>query len=230
MILVFYVILAIIAIIAVLTLMTYISKFEINIENLDMSNIEKRKNNEKILVKISLKICNVRWAHIKLDKKKLEKLYVKTKEIEYKNQIDTKIIKEKIKHELKIILKNRKLKEQILDTKIEIEKFNANILFGTEDYVLTSYLVAFISIIISNILPHVVKKQEKEALKKINYKILPIYQPKNSYQINLSTQVSIKISNIIQSTYMIKKKNKEIKKNKKDITFLLQKTRLIGNT
>ena len=48
---------------------------------------------------------------------------------------------------------------------------------GTEDAVYTSFIVSFISIVISNFLPYVV---EKKNYKKIKYKIEPIYGRKKT--------------------------------------------------
>ena len=56
MVLVFYIVLGILLLLTLLILMIYKSKLEIDIENLCMSNINKRKNNEQIVVNISLKI------------------------------------------------------------------------------------------------------------------------------------------------------------------------------
>ena len=126
------------------------------------------------------------------------------------------MIKDMIAKETKIILENQELKGKILDTKVELDKFNANISLGTEDYILTSYVVAIVAIIIANILPHVIKETEQDILKRVNYKVLPIYQPKNIYKVELSTTLSIKISHLIQIAYMLKKVNKEYRKDKEN--------------
>lgn len=214
MVLVFYIVLGILLLLILLILMIYISKLEIDIENLCMNNINKRKNNEQIVVNISLKIYKCRWIHFRLNKDKMANLYAKIKKSEYKNRISSKMIKDMMTKETKIILENQELKGKILDTKIELDKFNANISLGTEDYILTSYVVAIVAIIISNILPHVIKNREKNILKRVKYRVLPIYQPKNIYKVELSTILSIKISHLTQIAYMLKKVNKEYRKDK----------------
>lgn len=206
MILVFYIAWGILLLIASVIFMIYISKLEISIENLDMSNINKRKNNEKIIIKISLKLGNIRWIHFKMDKEKLANLCGKIQKFEYKNSISSKIMKEEVKKEIKIMLENKEIKQKILNTKIELEKFDANISFGTDDYLLTSYLVAIVAIIISNILPHIIKN--KESINRIKYRVLPIYQQRNIYNIQLNTILNIKMSRIINISFALKKANK----------------------
>lgn len=212
MILVFYIILGILFFITLVASLIYISKLEIKIENLDMNNINKKNNNEKILIQISLKLHNIRWIRFKMNKEKLANLYGTAQKLEYKNNISAKIMKEKAEKEIKIILKDKKLKQKILDTNIELEKFNANISLGTEDYIITSYLVALIAIIISNILPHIIK--DRNAIDKIKYKVLPIYQPSNVYSIKLSTILNVKISNLINIAITLKKAGKSYEQNK----------------
>ena len=218
MILVFYIALVIALLSTLLIVMIYISKLEIDIENLYMSNIDKSKNNEQIIVVLSLKICNFRWAHFKFNKNKLSNLYALIKKKEYKNMITSKIIKKQIIEEIKTIAKNRNKnsRKNKVNTKIELEKLYANISFGTEDYVLTSYIVAIVAIIISNILPHIIKNEnEKNISERINYKVLPIYQTRNIYKIELNTSFNIKISNLIRMIYGLNKANKRYEKNEK---------------
>ena len=221
MILVFYIALAItilLLLILIITFITCISILEIKVQNLKMSNIHKNKNNEKILIQISLKIGKIHWLKIKINKEKLAKLYVKIKKSEEKNNITTQIIKNRLKGDINKILKDQELKNQILNTKIELEKLNTNIELGTEDYILTSFLVAIISIIISNILPHIISQKTKNNIEKIiHYKISPIYIKQNIYNIQLSITMSTKISGLIQILIKIIKlkiKDKKEQKNK----------------
>ena len=217
MILVFYIALGISLSVALLILVVYISKLEIDIENLDMSNIDKSKNNEKIIVTLSLKIHNCKWFHFKLNKNKLSNLYATIKKKEYKNMISSEMIKRQMIEGVKRIVKytNKNSRKNTLNSNINLEKFDAKIFFGTEDYILTSYMVAIAAIIISNILPHIVKEDKKGISKRINYKILPIYQTKNIYKITLNTIINIKISHIIHAINILNKINKQEEKNKK---------------
>lgn len=215
MILVFYIALAITIILLIILLITFIisiSKLEIKIQNLKINNTNKIKNNEKILIQISLKIGKLHWLKIRINKEKLAKLYVKIKKSEEKNHITTQIIKEKLKDEIDRILREQEIKQQILNTKIEIENFKCSIELGTEDYILTSFIIAIISIIISNIIPHIISKNTKNIKKAINYKVLPIYQKQNIYNVQLSITISTKISHLLQIIFaLIKQKRKDKK-------------------
>ena len=97
---------------------------------------------------------------------------------------------------------------------MKIEKLDLKLKLGIDDVILNSYLIAFISIILSNILPFFTKSN-----KNIKYSILPEYNNnpdyehnpvfelnlldsyykhnKNYYKINLIGIFSIKIVNII---------------------------------
>ena len=140
-------------------------------------NINGNNNwkNRRTFLKISLKIGNFQWLCINLDKSKLAKIQEKLKEQEEKNkQIKEKVNRE-IKTDLKLIIKNKKLRKELKDIKPQLKRFKANIQISTKDYIITSYLVAIISIVISNIVPHLVnekqKRETKEIIKNINYKI-----------------------------------------------------------
>ena len=66
------------------------SKIEVNIENLDISNLDNRQNNEQITVKIKLKFLKLTWAWAKLDYAKMKKLELKIKKAEEKNKCKNK--------------------------------------------------------------------------------------------------------------------------------------------
>ncbi len=208
----------ILAILLVLIFMICISKLEINIKNMYINSRNKRKNNERALIKLSLKIGKWNWLKIKLNKEKLANLYAKLKIQEYTNGIKFDNMKKNLETSAKVALKNRKLKKLVKSTNIEVEKFNANIAVGTEDYILTSYIVAIISIAISNILPHVIKEDEvrKNNISKIiHYRIVPIYRDNNEYNVHLTIIASTKVLHLIrifiEFIKMSKKENKRIK-------------------
>ena len=96
----------------------------------------------------------------------------------------------------------------ILSTKISLEKFNANISLGSEDFILTSYLVATVAMTISNILPHIVSKNA-DARKIIHYRIVPIYKEENIYKIHVSMNLNIEVLHLIKIVIKIMKINKE---------------------
>lgn len=212
--LVFYIAISIILSILNLAFLISISKLEFNIENLDMSNINKKQNNQKLSVKISLKIGKLHWLHFKFNKHKLATIYAKIKKSQYKKNITNKDLKQKAIQDFKLMIKKPEIKEDLKRTKINIEKINIDILVGTKNYILTSYLVAFISIIISNILPHILDKNVK-IREDIFYKVNPIYHPINMYNLKLSTIINVKVSDIAKNALEMRKQKKEEEQTKK---------------
>lgn len=215
----------IIGMITVFMMLIIISKIEVNIKKFHISknvnnNINNNGNNNwknrRTFLKISLKIGNFQWLCINLDKSKLAKIQEKLKEQEEKNkQIKEKVNRE-IKTDLKLIIKNKKLRKELKDIKPQLKRFKANIQISTKDYIITSYLVAIISIVISNIVPHLVnekqKRETKEIIKNINYKINPIYINQNYYDIRLSMIIDVSIFKILKFLIALVKISRKISK------------------
>lgn len=211
--------------ITVFMMLIIISKIEVNIKKFHISknvnnNINNNGNNNwknrRTFLKTSLKIGNFQWLCINLDKSKLAKIQEKLKEQEEKNkQIKEKVNRE-IKNDLKLIIKNKKLRKELKDIKPQLKRFKANIQISTKDYIITSYLVAIISIVISNIVPHLVnekqKRKTKEIIKNINYKINPIYINQNYYDIRLSMIIDVSIFKILKFLIALVKISRKISK------------------
>ena len=198
----------IVGILVLLVTLILISKLELKINRLDISNIDKHKNNEKLSLQISLLIGKFKWFRITINKDKLARIYVKIKEKEA--TMDLNKVKKDIEKDFKIIFENDELRKLIFSTKLSLEKFNANIALGSRDFLLTSYLVAITSIVISNILPHMVSAKSNVA-RIIHYRIVPIYKEEDIYNIHLSLTINTKILhllNIIIKTYKIIKLKK----------------------
>ena len=198
----------IIGILILLITLIVISKIELKVNKLDLSNIDKHKNNEKLSLQLSLILGKIRWFRVTINKEKLASIYVKIKEKEAK--MDLNKVKKDIEKDFKIIFENDELRKLIFSTKLSLEKFNANIALGSRDFLLTSYLVAITSIVISNILPHIVSPKSNVA-KIIHYRIVPIYKEEDIYNIHLSLTINTKILhllNIIIKTYKIIKLKK----------------------
>lgn len=170
-------------------IMILMSKLELSIENLDINNVDNLINNKNLIIKVSLKFGEFCMLQIKFNKNKLANIYAKSKE-KKKKSINKKVDMEKIKEEIKK-----------LDIKLEL--LNLNLELGTEDCVLTSYIVAIISMIISNILPNVINTNND--LSYYKYKIMPIYSNKNLYKINLNCIINAKLVHIIYIIYFIEK-------------------------
>lgn len=218
--------------ITVFMMLIIISKIEVNIKKFHISknvnnninkNVNKKINNNgnnwknrRTYLKTSLKIGKFQWLCINLDKSKLAKIQEKLKEQEEKNkQIKEKVNRE-IKNDLKLIIKNKKLRKELKDIKPQLKRFKANIQISTKDYIITSYLVAIISIVISNIVPHLVnekqKRKTKEIIKNINYKINPIYINQNYYDIRLSMIIDVSIFKILKFLITLVKISRKISK------------------
>lgn len=218
--------------ITVFMMLIIISKIEVNIKKFHISknvnninkNVNKKINNNgnnnwknrRTFIKISLKIGKFQWLWINLDESKLAKIQEKLKEQEEKNkQIKEKVNRE-IKNDLKLIIKNKKLRKELKDIKPQLKLFKANIQISTKDYIITSYLVAIISIVISNIVPHLVNEKQnrasKEIIKNINYKINPIYINQNYYDIRFSMIIDVSIFKILKFLIALVKISKKISK------------------
>ena len=203
MILVFYILLGTIVLILLLLIMIIISKIEVEIQNLDMSNIDKKQNNKKLKVSISLRIGKLHWINVCLNKKKILKLNNKIKSYEQNNKAET------AKKEVVIILKNTEIRRLIMNTKVELNEFKANISIGTEDYVITSYLIGIISAIIPNILARAKFGKKQKISKTVIYSVQPIYQPKNIYSVKMNMKVATKIPHLLYIALMLAKTTKQ---------------------
>lgn len=198
MILVFCITLAIICGVGILALLIYLSKIEINIKNLYMNSESKKRNNENVIISISLKLWRIQWFSFKMDKNKMSSLYAKMKIKEYKHNKD---IKNKIKRLLKACIQDKRIIKLASNLSIEIEELKSEIFLGTEDTIVTSYLVAAVAIIISNVIPHIIKNSDNT----IQYKVLPIYKQKYIYILKLDSIINIKIMKIIQIMLEVKR-------------------------
>ena len=122
MVLVFYIVISIILTILNLAFLISISELELDIKNLQMSNINKKRNNEKIQIKVSLKIGNFHWLGIKITKTKLSAIYAKMNEKQYKKNITNKDLQRQAIEDVKVFLKDKDIRHQFKETKIKIEK------------------------------------------------------------------------------------------------------------
>ena len=170
-----------------------ISTLKIEIKNLNLSNMEEDKK-ANYIIKISLNLFNnVKWLWISLNSKKVSKLISKIPKIDIKKiESDFKV------KDIKVLKK--------LHTKISTFKLNA--ILGLESPITTAFLIAFLSSGISIILPHLIKKWNRE---NYEYSILPIYNNQNLYKIKLNCIIELKIVHIINVIYIFIKKGKSDK-------------------
>ena len=217
MILVFYVLNFIIGILAIILFLVLVSRIEIRAQSIYFNNIEKMRNNTKMKIKVSLKIGKIPWLFIKLDKSKIEKIYLLIKKNEIKNNIDVEEQQKKIIS----MLKNRNIRKQVVSIDLNLTKLKLEIRIANKEYPVTAYITSFVAILISNILPYITKEQSNKAItKNIYYKVEPVYVNKNAYDILADVTLNIKIYQIIFTLIRINKetngKNKIKKKEGKN--------------
>lgn len=202
-----YFIMFIIATAFIIFILILISKLKIDIKNFNVQNINKEKNNKNFFIVVSFVILNLTWLKIKIHKNLIAKEYVKGKLKVEENNIKMGKEAEKV---AKIFLDNKKIRDEFKKISIVLEKLDLNINVGLEDCIITSYLVGIIAVVISNILPHVVAKKLKKAeiSERYKYEIVPIYENKNLYKINLNCIITAKMVHIIYIIFLIKKEKK----------------------
>lgn len=158
------------------------------IEDLVLSNIQQNKKESKVYFLIY--IFGIKIFSIKIKLEDIKKIYDKQR---------TKVSRSKF-------LKNYKTIRKFLKT-IEIKKILLNINLGTEDVIITTYLVVILSTILSIIWPFYIKEKIEES----KYTINPLYQNKISYKIELDCIIAIKTVHIIHIIYLILKKRRDEK-------------------
>lgn len=221
MILVFYVFNSIIVILAIILFLVLFSKIEIRAQNIYFNNIEKMRNNTKMKIKVLLKIGEIPWLFIRLDKSKIEKIYLLIKKNEIKNNIDVEEQQKKMNKKIISMLQNRNIRKQIASIDLNLTKLKLEIRIANKEYPVTAYITSFVAILISNILPYITKEQSNKAItKNIYYKVEPVYVNKNAYDILADVTLNIKIYQIIFTLIRINKetngKNKIKKKEGKN--------------
>lgn len=161
------------------------SKIQVEIENFRL-NLPKNKNkilNDTFLFKIKLVIFGtLPIINLKINREKLKKLENNLKEKKIKldiNKIGKQITKENINDAKKL--------------QMHIEKIKLKINFGTENTILTSFIVPIISTIWSIVLTKKRVKEEKQRLE-----INPIYNKGNLVNIVFEGIFEIKMIHIIK--------------------------------
>lgn len=185
---------------AIILFMIFIilSTIKIRIENLLMTNMSEipQKQQPNYHITFSLYLFNrVKWFSISINRLKMQKLYSKIQ----LDKIDIKKIEKDFSFQDLKLLKKIKPNVSLLNLELKI---------GTEDAILTSFIVFLISTGISILLPHVIKRYDKN---KYKYLITPLYFQKNLYQIKLNCIIEIKLVHIINMIYIFIKKRRSDK-------------------
>lgn len=162
-------------------------RFEFEVENFSYSNILK-KTPDDFCIKLRLYIFNkIKFLEIKLDNKKLKKIYNKQKV----EKIDTKKI-------MKNLPKSNKEKLNLLK-KINLQKLDLNLEIGTIDIMFTTLIIPIISSFLSCLLI-------KAGNRNCKYRIMPIYVEDFMYKIDLNCIFSLKMIHIINIMWLILRK------------------------
>ncbi len=171
-----------------------LSTLKIKIKNLNRCNYSYFDPNFK--VKLSLYLFNkIKWLSINLDRNKIKKILSKAN---FKNN-DIRKIEKKLKLKELKRLKKLGLKISYMDLKIVL---------GTEDAVLTAFLVFAVSTFISILLPNIIKESEAN---NCDYIIKPIYIDKNVYKIEFNCIIELKVVHIIDIINFLVKKGRSDK-------------------
>lgn len=180
------------------------STLRIDINELSINN---KSNNYLIIIKLML-FNKITWFKLKINKEKIKKW-----QISKWNKIIDKITGIKLiknfKNIQKIIFENWKeiVKENLFKTikrlDININKLNLKLNIGTEDAILTSFIVATLYSIISVVLANTIKKFNKE---KYSYLITPYYTERNFFEIELNCIINVKMVHIINMIKFLRKK------------------------
>ena len=176
-------------------LMFNLSTLKIQIKNLEVTNMKETAMQilPNYKIKISLYLFGkIKWVSIKIDDRKLKNKYKKI-------ILDTIYLKEFGQN-----FKSEDFK-YIKTLQPKISHLNFKVKLGTEDAVLTSFIIFAISTIISILLPYRIKKYDKD---KYYYQILPLYINKNVYEIKLDCIIEVKMVHIINIIYVLLKKRR----------------------
>ena len=167
-----------------------LSTIKLNIKNISIKNIEngiKKKEIDKdfdIYLELYL-FGKIKAAKIKITDKILKKMHVKENV-------------EDIEKDVKTIKKVKSL-EIIKMLKIKIEELNLNAEIGTEEILLTVFIVT----ILSSIIGIAFRNCKHENVK---YRIMPLYQFGNTINFNLNCIINVKMVHIIHIIYILLKK------------------------
>ena len=172
----------------IITVFIIFSTIRIKIENWEVRNSKKKKNEKKHQITTTIHLFNkLKWISLRIDNKKMQKIFVKL----HLDNLDIK----KLEKDFQI----SDIKE-IIEIRPKISQLDLQIKLGLEDVILTTYTIPILATVISFILATSVKR---ENMNKIKYNVEPIYDNKNLYKIKLNTILEIKLLNLLNSSFKI---------------------------
>ena len=177
-----------------LNVILFFSKIQIEVQNFRFQSQTQRHINKDYVIIIKLYALNILpILKINITKTKLEKLKLQEKI----KSIDLKLLDDNQKFDKRFFTAIKKLD-------LLIEKINLNISIGTEDASLTSIIVPVVSTVIAILLRKKIKNLDNQ-----KFTVNPIYQNQNLLNIYFSGIFGIKISHIINTIYILSKKEKK---------------------
>ena len=167
-----------------------LSTIKLNVEKLDISNYERGFKKGKIIkefrVFIELHLFDkIKIAKFKISNKFLEKLNVEN---------DLKDLKKDVQ-----LIKKINIFEIFKVLKIKLERLNLKVEIGTEDVMITVFLVTFISTAVGIICRNADQN-------KVKFNIMPLYQFGNAINFRLNCIINVKMVHIIYVIYILLKK------------------------
>lgn len=188
------------AFIILITIILLFSKIKINVNKFNYLSInpKNRKTDYNIIIQLII-LKKFPIFEIKFNKNNIMKIEKIKQKI--KNKFETFDFTE--------IKKNKEVKKKILKIikklKIDIDKINLNIEIGTENAVLTSFIIPIVATLLTyilknNIKNNVIKSEENK------FKIKPIYYNQNLLNILFSGIFEIEMIHIINIIYILRKK------------------------
>lgn len=176
--------------ILLIILVVYLSNVEIDIKNYYYDSKTKTKD---FLIYIRLKFFNITYLKLKFNSKRNKKYRILN--------LGNKFLRNKVL-EIENIKKIKKLE-------INIRKINLSLNIGLIDLMFTTFLVVFISGILSLYLSKIV---QKHYTKECQYKIMPIYNTNEiELKLKLNCIIDVKMVHIINIIYTLLQKTRSDK-------------------
>ncbi len=181
----------IIGVVFIILIIFLFSKIQIKIENFKFTSETIRHINTdyKFVIKLYI-FSKIPILKISITKKFLERLKLKEK----MKTFEMDFIENKLKVDKDILKAMKKLD-------VNIKKLNLRIDLGTENASFTSILIPILSTVISMLLRNRIKDYKSQ-----HYIINPIFTNQNLINIELSSIFEIKMIHIIDSIYVLNKK------------------------
>ncbi len=211
------IILFLIMIVEVLLIGFLFSNITLKIEKINANSIN-RKLTEVHLEKMNIKLQIYIFKYIKIFSVKLYKNYFEILKIkiDYEKVFKKYNITDRIDiyrkiYELYKLIKENPSKISLKKIKPRFDSLNLNLTISTENSIITSFIICFLSTIISILLKNNLNNR-KYNINKFQYKITPIYLNFDSFKLDLESDISFSMFNILEFVYEYKKlvKEKEI--------------------